>query len=325
MKKTRYIAVAAILLIVFVCGSAFAACGGINIKKLPSEQTLSEELEKGGYELVFEDNFDGDSLDYTKWRAGYTSPYRRAGYYENSADTLFVKDGNLTIRTLYKDGQFGEGWYTSWVESASPQKGHTPLTVDNYTGFSQKYGYFEVRCMVPPSVGIWSAFWIMPDEGTGMTSQDVIGTGADGVEIDVMESPWMFQKGEKNVNVHVLHGDGYSNTKSQKSDSYLVPDMYTSFHTYGVMWTEKEYIFYVDGRETMRTNHVVNGETLGVSQVQQYMLLTVEVAGYADKDGNLHPGINEDGTPYWCGYPDENDKTKSYDFVIDYVRVYAQK
>lgn len=309
--------------------SVFLLASCSSYKSLPENATLEEALKDENYSLVFEDNFDGSTLDYTKWKAGYNTPVRRAGYYEDTSDTLFVKDGNLTIRTLYKDGQYGEGWYTSWVESATnPSKGHAPINSDNYQGFSAKYGYFEIRCIVPPSEGIWSAFWLMPDESTGMSADDVQGTGSDGVEIDIMESPWMFNKSQQNLNVHVVHGDGYANTKSQKSDSYIIPDMYTSFHTYGVMWTDKEYIFYVDGKETWRTSHTVDNETLGVSQVKEYMLLTVEVAGYQDENGTIHTGkeLLSDGTEagYWCGNPDNNDKSKHYDFIIDYVKVYQK-
>ena len=60
---------------------------------------------------------------------------------------------------------------------------------------------------------------------------------------------------------------------------------------------------------------------------EEYLLLTVEGGGYEDENGVLHPGVTlEDGVevPFWCGDPDDNDKTKTYDFVIDYVRVYQK-
>lgn len=321
MKK-RFILYVAATLIAVMCAAMLAGCS--QARDIPEEKTLADVLEKGGYEIVFEDDFDGDSLDYTKWKSGYKGGARRAAYYEDSEDTLFVSDGNLTIRTLYKDGQYGEGWYTSWVETATKDSSSGIVNSDNYKGFATTYGYFEVRCIAPPTVGIWSAFWLMPDEGTGMSSDDVLGTGADGVEIDVMESPWMYSRTDKEANMHVLHGDGYSNTKSEKSPLYKIPDMYTSFHTYGVLWTEEEYVFYIDGAETWRTKHTVDGQTLGVSTVNEYMILSVEVAGYTAEDGTLVEGKNADGSDYWCGNPAENDKNKHYDFVIDYVRVYKQ-
>ena len=325
MRKIFVYALAIIL--IFTFSFSLASCD-------KTSDELQKALKQGNYELVFEDNFDGDSLDTSKWKAGYDGEnhVRRAAYVETTPDTLFVKDGTLTIRTHYKtDGQYGEGWYTSWVESATnPNKGHVAAMQENYEGFSAKYGYFEARCIAPPCEGIWSAFWLMPDEGTGMTSNDVMNTGSDGVEVDIMESPWYYSGFfNRNSNMHVLHGDGYANTKSQKSDSIRVSNMYSEFHTYGVMWTPEEYVFYIDGKETWRTPHIVDDVTLGVSQVKQYMLLTVEVGGYMDEDGNLHPGkaLNADGTEseYWCGDASRNDKNKNYDFIIDYVRVYQVK
>lgn len=271
----RVLCIVLTLIVAFSCAFALTAC----VKKIPSEKTLDAVLEEGGYKLVFADEFDGDSVDYTKWRTGYQTPSRRAAYYEDSADTLFVSDGALTIRTLWKDGQYGEGWYTSWLETSTRPDGEGITHSENYEGFSAKYGYFEVRCIAPPTIGIWSAFWLMPDEGTGMGPDDVMGTGADGVEIDVMESPWKYATGGKESVQHVVHGDGYTDTKSDKSDRYKVPDMYSEFHTYGVLWTEEEYVFFIDGAETWRTRHTVDGQTLGVSEVNEYMILSVEVGG----------------------------------------------
>ena len=252
---------------------------------------------------------------------------RRAGYYLDTEDAVFVKDGALTIRTRYmEDGVYGPGWYTSWVDSAvSDTVGSSIAHSDEYRGFSGKYGYYEVRCITPPSVGIWSAFWLMPDGGAaGMSENDIKGTGTDGLEVDVMESPYMYMDSSP-YNVHVVHGEGYSDTRSDRSATYEVPGMYSEYHTYGVLWTEEEYVFYIDGRETWRTKYSPDGETLGVSQVEEYLLLTVEVGGYQAEDGTLHPGVtleNGEEVPYWCGNPDDNDKTKAYDFIIDYVRVY---
>lgn len=164
----------------------------------------------------------------------------------------------------------------------------------------------------------------MPDEGTGMGPDDVMGTGADGVEIDVMESPWKYATSGKESVQHVVHGDGYTDIKSDKSDRYKVPDMYSEFHTYGVLWTEEEYVFFIDGAETWRTRHTVDGQTLGVSEVNEYMILSVEVGGHTAEDGTLVEGKEVDGSKSWCGNPAKNDKSKHYDFVIDYVRVYRQ-
>ena len=93
----RVLCIVLTLIVAFSCAFALTAC----VKKIPSEKTLDAVLEEGGYKLVFADEFDGDSVDYTKWRTGYQTPSRRAAYYEDSADTLFVSDGALTITKAF--------------------------------------------------------------------------------------------------------------------------------------------------------------------------------------------------------------------------------
>lgn len=322
--KRRLMFVVGIILTVVLFAVNMAGCTGV--KKLPDEVTLDSVLKDGGYEIVFEDNFDDDSIDETKWNTKYGGNTRRAGYYVNDEETIFEKNGTLTIRTAYReDGIYGSGWYTGWVETAK-NRGQSAHAGKNYEGFNAKYGYFEARCKAPKGVGMWSAFWMMPDEGAGMTADDVMNSGKDGVEIDIMESPWMIDKFNKDQNIHVIHGDGYGNNiKSERSPSYEIPDMYDTFHTYGLLWTETEYVFYVDGRETYRTSYEYDGKVLGVSEVSEFLLLTVEIAG-VEKDGVLYPGkdFGDNGkmVKHWAGNPDDNDKSLNYDFVIDYVKVY---
>ena len=311
--------VACVMLILFL---ACTAAGCARVHKLDGDASLYETLEREGYVLKWSDEFDGDRLDETKWKSGYSTPARRGGYYLNDPDTVFVSDGSLTIRTRYlEDGIYGEGWYTGWLETATYRTAHNQNIPVGYEGFAAKYGYFEVRCICPPTVGIWSAFWLMPNGGLGMHDGDIIGTGADGVEIDIMESPYMYMAANKDRVTHVLHGDGYGEyAVSVNSEYYKVKDMYSEYHTYGVMWTETEYVFYIDGIETWRTDMTIDGVKYGVSEQEEYILLTVEVGGTVSEDGSVaYPGENS-----WCGDPMKNDTDKNYDFIVDYVRYYAK-
>jgi beta-glucanase (GH16 family) len=54
-----------------------------------------------------------------------------------------------------------------------------------------------------------------------------------------------------------------------------VPGVMEGFHTFGLLWTPDEYIFYVDGKETWRS------KAGGVCQVPQYMLLSDEIGSWA--------------------------------------------
>lgn len=250
---------------------------------------------------------------------------RRAGYYVDEPSNLFVKDGNLTIRTNWQEnGTYGAGWYTSWLETSTGANASMPVA-ENYKGFSQAGGYFEIKCKAPASTGIWSAFWLMPDEGVAFTKNDIQGTAEDGLEIDIMESPYYYQN-KKGACTHVLHCDGYDERlKSTRSNTYLMPDMYTEMHTYALEWSETEYKFYIDGILTWKTKHEYKGKVFNVAKVAEYMILSVEVGGHRDKDGNMIPGFESDGSECWAGNPNDNDKTKNYDFVIDSVKVMKRK
>ena len=81
-------------------------------------------------------------------------------------------------------------------------------------------------------------------------------------------------------------------------------DPYEEFNTYGVEWNENEYIFYINGTETGRSSFG------GITEVPEYLLLTVEVGGSGGKAGES-----------WAGKALAKD-AETTAFIVDYVRVY---
>lgn len=316
--KIRSKAIAGTALAITCC-MALSACSS-NVHKVGG--LGSGELELTGYELTFEDNFDGDSFNTEYWRYPYAEEgVRKGGYWVN--DAVSVHDGNLYITTDYReDGQFGPGWYSGCIEtSVETYGGDETGAAEGHKGFSQTHGYFEVRCKVPEIVGSWAAFWMMPDSNF---KNDTFGTGEDGAEIDIFESAdaYLTNKRLHNSITHAIHIDGYGEElKSLGSDYYYIKDLYEDYHTYGLLWTPDEYVFYVDGHETWRTQDKVGT----VAQVSHYMMLSMEVGGGTDDNGNPIPGKDKDGNIWWCGDVTTNDQTKKYDFVVDYVRVYQKQ
>jgi beta-glucanase (GH16 family) len=272
----------------------FSACGGAKPK--------GPALDLTDYIISFEDNFDGAKLDTTYWTArnhlDTGSPeqtekekaLRRGGYWD--PDQVFVENGNLIIRTEYKsDGKYGAGYYTGIAE--------TPGL------FEQRYGYFEVRAKLPAAQGMWAAFWLLCD---GMRSE--ANGGLDGAEIDIFESPNYHWPAMKNTVTHAVHADGYGDKlQSKGSDNFKVPKPYTTFNTYGLLWTADEYIFYINGKESWRTG------AFGPSRVPEYMMLSCEVEG---KDGKPYPGGD------WTGDIEKSKSDLPADFVIDYVKVWKR-
>lgn len=290
MRLRSKIVISTVMIILMI--ASFCGCSAVIN---PNEEN---EIDLSNMELVFEDDFD-TKIDKSTWDTTAPTPERRGGYWD--PDQCFVKDGNLIIRTEYKkDGKYGAGWYTGTCRSKDLKE--------------FKYGYYEVRCKVPPAQGLWSAFWMTCD-----SMSDVTDGGKNGCEIDIMESPYyndpkMSAEKYRNTTMHTLHIDGYGKEhKSRMSKHYQVQnDMYNEFNTYGLLWTEDEYVFYINGKETWRTSW-------GVSQVPEYLWLSVEIAG---ETGTANPS-NPNNKYTFAGEIEKNEnKTTPYDFEVDYVRVY---
>lgn len=265
------------------------------LPKTPAGQALDLE---NRFELTWSDEFDGETIDRSKWIDPWWIYERKGGYWDK--EMVRVENGNLIISTEYKEQGVSEahnkpGYYTGVVETRGK--------------FEQCYGYFEVRCILPAATGMWSAFWMMND---GVYNID--GAGDDGTEVDVFESMkykdhW-WKAGDAVVSG--IHFDGYG--PEEQGDSigyYYANNPYEEYNTYGVEWTPEAYIFYINGVETGRLSKG------GVSDNPEYLILSCEVAGE-------HGVANADrhGTGKITKTPAENWPAE---FIVDYVRVYQHK
>jgi beta-glucanase (GH16 family) len=194
-----------------------------------------------GYELVWEDQFDGTALDSSKWEVRGTGP-RALGFV--SPDAVKVENGYLKLSALKKDGRILIG------------------AVGTQGRYMTRYGYFECRVQLQKSPGIWAAFWIQsPDIAKG---EDPASYGA---EIDIME---FFKKLGPDIvshNVHWAYGPHQKTTHGMQSYRKGVSD---GFHTFAVEWTPAKYAFFVDGYKYYEV-------TTGISQIEEYLILSMEI------------------------------------------------
>lgn len=216
------------------------------------------------WKLVWHDEFDGKKLDETKWDV--PEGRRRDGWWSKKAITL-DGTGNLVISTL-KDGE-------TYLDACVRTRGK----------FEHAYGYYVARIKLQEQPGHWPAFW-MYGIGVGSIGHD----GKDGTEIDIMEKPWLDARVQ-----HALHWDGYGEHHKSKGKVAEAPGVMDGFHTFSLWWKPDEYVFYIDGKETWRT------DAGGVCQVPLYIKLSDEIGE-------------------WGG---DISKAKLPDrFLVDYVRVY---
>ena len=128
------------------------------------------EATPAGWSLVWADEFDGTTLDDSKWtlQLGDGCP-NLCGWGNNelqiyTPDNYTVADGLLTITAREE----GEGAYTS-----------TRMTTDGKADWT--YGRFEIKAKLPETQGLWPAIWMF-------FSEDTYGGWAASGEIDIMEN-----------------------------------------------------------------------------------------------------------------------------------------
>ncbi len=109
----------------------------------------------GNWNLVWEDNFDGNYLDSEKWKMGLNWLGIGSNHvFANSGKNVIVKDGFLTLRGEKRGEIF-----------AGISKPYASAEISTFKQFKQKYGYFEARIKYDAVKGVWPAFWMMPDRG----------------------------------------------------------------------------------------------------------------------------------------------------------------
>ncbi len=213
-------------------------------------------IKVGGYKckLAFEDEFEGDELDFGLWN--YCPSWERQDL-GNRWDwhQVKVEDGKLKLSMVCEDGVYKSG---------------AIRTINTYT---QKYGYFEICCQLNQIPGYWCAFWLYCD---GVANAD--GSAEDGTEIDILESPYY----NRDVVGHAIHydddsGRGGHSLHSQATDTH-VEGIYSGYHKFGLLWTPNKYVFYIDGKPVWRLSEKdIPG---GICQVPLYMKVTVETGSW---------------------------------------------
>jgi len=236
-------------------------------------------LDLSGYHITFAEEFDGP-LDVSAWGPGtrwiahtpYAGDFGDARLADPEPGFPFTaEDGVLRIEAR-KDGN---GWRAGLLCSVDP-KGQ---------GFSQQYGYFEMRAKLPKGEGTWPAFWLLG--APALTDKSLTN-----IEIDIVEQ-YGVGPNALHTTVHLWHPDGRHWADGRPS---IVQGMTDDFHTYGAMVTPEDIVFYFDGVELRRV------KTPEEAKVPLYLLVDLALGG---------------------GWP--IDKTPNPSFMyVDYVRAYSR-
>ena len=180
-----------------------------------------------GEHLWWNDEFTSHTLDKMAWNydigtEGWGNSEKQN--YTSSSENSFIRDGKLVIRALKLDGKTGEekGDFTS---ARIITKGKIEIN----------RGRVEVRAKVPGVKGTVPAIWFYGKNAYPYYS-----------ELDMME----YVAYEKNK----IHGTAHTTATladpkeetNVSSGTIMVNDVETSFHIYGMNWTDEKVEFYVD-------------------------------------------------------------------------------
>ena len=265
--------------------------GGTTVET-PSKLTEADLL-KQGYQLKWQDNFDGVFLNRADWNVelhekGWVNSEWQE--YVDSDKNIQVKDGKLLIKPVETVNADGTRSYTSG-------------RINTQGKHDFKYGYFECRAKVPTGKGYLPAFWMMP------TDENLYGQWPKCGEIDIMEV--MGQ--ETNKAYGTIH---YGEPHDQSQGTYTVDakdNFADQYHTYACDWEPGKITWYIDGVKYHEESDWFSaksgqGEVTYPAPFDQpfYMILNLAVGGS------------------WVGYPDESTTYDDQKFAIDYVKVYQK-
>ena len=284
-----------------------------------------------GYKLTFSDEFDGNSLDTSKWgyQYGCFDPAQRSQVnYTDSPENVSVHDGYLSLIARYsptktkwdgsqiprtcKDGStVYDAPFTSGMITTKTKDG-TVLYAAPGTGF-----YAEARIKLPSARSSWAAFW-----GTG-TKGGWPGNG----EIDIFEAKG-YDPSFLMSNVHTPRiGNPKKTTQHQGMMHGDTASSQSEWHTYGLLKTADAIEFFFDGQMTHRVKMSdIKGDNPFLDPNNNLVLKLNHMVGgsYLAKHDNWSDKTYVDASKFADDYKGGTDGTdfSGSTMYVDYVRVY---
>ena len=256
-------------------------------------------LNAQNWQLVWEDDFNGNSLDQSKWihDIGTGSQYGMWGwgngelqYYQPQNTTL--NNGIATITVKEDTNGIIDSWGNSSYYSSSK------ITTKGIFDF--RYGKIEARIKTIDGQGFWPAFWMLPSNGSWP---------CDG-EIDIMEQWGNDYLTNSTSGAAHLGTCPYSQSTHfyETSSSYISSGSYADdFHTYSVIWKEDTITWYVDEIELFSLNpssywSIPSQSAWPFNANEWYLMINLAITQAGPNSNTVFPNQME----------------------IDYVRVYQE-
>ena len=259
-------------------------------EEVVSQNNETNDWEIEGWNIVWQDEFDKDSLDLTKWSretGGHGWGNNELQYYTDSDSNSYVENGNLVVKAEVVSQGIGSSKGLRYYSSAR---------LRTYGKGDWKYGRIEVKAKVASGQGIWPAIWMLPTDW-------LFGGWPSSGEIDIME--------HVGYDLGVVHGSVHTEAynhkiNTQRSSARKIANVDTEFHVYSIIWDKDKISFFID-------------------DVQYFLFENDQQGNYKTWpfDQRFHLLINIAVGGDWPGNPD-NSTNFPRTMLVDYVRVYEK-
>jgi licheninase len=239
----------------------------------------------------FADEFDGASIDTTKWR--FDTHRNAAGWYNNERqyysagrrENARIEVGAIVIEARRE--RLPRARFPDWGGQAYTS---ARLISRRMLG----YGFYEIRAKLPCGRGAWPAIWMLPPNGKW----------PDAGEIDIMEMVgW-----DPNVIHATLHSGAFNHAKgTQRGAQKRVRTSCTAFHRYQLDWRPDSITIGIDDRAHMRVDNDQPGSAAAWPFTRPYELI-------------LNLAVGGD----WGGQKGIDDAAFPQQMRVDYVRHWAR-
>ncbi len=199
-----------------------------------------------GWNLKFQEEFEGNGLNYSKWSP---HPPATAGW------GSLVDAPDWTPEAVSVSG--GQAHIAARLAASGINSG----VITTVGTFAQTYGRFEIRCRMPAGAGLEPLFQLLPVPSGELPEIDAAHSLGSDPATALFGNRW---RGER--------------TERSYTGKYGVGDLSNGFHVIAVEWDADQIVWLVDGVERFHSYE-------GVPHQPMYMAISLGVGGGTTRPG----------------------------------------
>ena len=305
--------------LILVAHVAFASSSGATTTDEQPAETPA------GYHVVFGDEFDGSSLDTSRWKA-YANTYGAANGEQqcNTPANATVADGTLVITAREETVTCADGSQRQYTSAflGSRETGHY------YPAFAK----YEIRAKLPHGQGLWPAFWLRHSGGSKVQ------------ETDILEYFEAAEPGHARQSLHFPSAKPPTTVVEAFDFEDPVADTGGDFHTFAMELVpldgeRAKFVFSIDGRTTYEYvpssfDWLHDADQNAIWDIVVNMAVGGKWTGDPASQLGYYPQVNRcasdekpppDNDPSSCTpVPGTRFQALPAEYIVDYIRVYQR-